>query len=527
MRRTLPAFAAAAALLLAAPAQAAEAARCPTAVDPADLAGLPQLRDWNEALDRFGLRRTGDVRHRRYVNWLERRMRSVPGLTVRSIPYRIDRWEPGAVALHASLDGSEQKLPVAAPVPYAKGTPRAGVSAPLVYVPPGTPIESADVRGKVVVRDAVAGTIPNRLIELTAWYAYDPKATFDPDGIYERDWLTYEQRVEEIEQAGSAGAAALLYVHDLAREAIRGHYSPYEGVHWKLPALHLGSAEGERLKRAIAAGAAGEARVVLRTRRIQDAPTRTLVGRLDGPGRRRVVIETHTDGVNPLWDNGSVPMLALAHHFARLPLRCRPRPLEFVFTTGHLHQRIDPAEKEGGAGQYAELVDRDYDRGRVSLALVLEHFGAREYEAVPGPRGRVLRRTGLSEPVSTFVSESQPLVDMLSKAVERRRVERWLLLKGATLPDPTRVPPYCSFGGEGIAYVQKIIPTVAFITAPWTLYNPGYGMEQIDMRLLRRQTLVFGDFLLRLRSATQGEIAGAFTQYRRDRRAGKPTCHVP
>ena len=70
------------------------------------------------------------------------------------------------------------------------------------------------------------------------------------------------------------------------------------------------------------------------------------------------------------------------------------------------------------------------------------------------------------------------------------------------------MPPYCSFGGEGTPYMQHLIPTVAFIAAPWTLFSSGYGLEQIDFGLLRKQTLQFADVLLGVRGASQAKIAG-------------------
>jgi hypothetical protein len=159
--------------------------------------------------------------------------------------------------------------------------------------------------------------------------------------------------------------------------------------------------------------------------------------------------------------------------------------------------------------------------------LALEHLGAYEWEAVPrggGQPGLTLRRTSRSEPSTTFVTESDFLVGALERAVKRRNVERSLLLKGTALADDSHVPPYCSFGGEGTPYMRHLIPTVGFIAAPWTLFNAGYGLEQIDFGLLRRQTLQFADFLLGIRGAPQAKIAGKYTRYREQRKRGKASC---
>ena len=72
--------------------------------------------------------------------------------------------------------------------------------------------------------------------------------------------------------------------------------------------------------------------------------------------------------------------------------------------------------------------------------------------------------------------------------------------------------------------MEHLIPTVAYIAAPWTLFSSGYGLEQIDFGLLRRQTLQFTDLLLQVRGVSQARIAGKYTQYRKERRAGKPDC---
>jgi hypothetical protein len=253
-----------------------------------------------------------------------------------------------------------------------------------------------------------------------------------------------------------------------------------------------------------------------------------LFGRLGGPGERRVVVETHSDGPNAVEDNGHVPILAIARYFASLPRRCRPGPMEFVFSTAHFYQRLDTGEGLSVLEQYAERLNRAYDRGKLALVLVLEHLGAREWEAVPRGADQpslTLRKTGRSEPSSTFVSESRLLVDTLSGIIRERDIRRSLLLQGTTLPDDSHVPPWCSFGGEGTPYMRQLLPTVAFITSPWPLFAPGYGMrELIDFELLRRQSLMFNDFLLRVRGASQDAIAGTYTQYRAERAAGKPTC---
>jgi hypothetical protein len=524
--RTIAALALASLAVAAAIAPgSASAASCPTTTG-ARFAGLPQLKAWNEKLAQFGARPTGSPNQKRYINWLDGQLSDVPGVKVTSLRYRFDRWLSKETSLHATLGGRNTSIPVVGPVPYSRVTGRHGVTAPLIHLASDTPITAANSAGRIVVRDLVAPSIDYGLFDFVSWFTYDPDGTIDPNAPYKREFLS-SQPSDDMRAADAAGAAGVIFVHELPRREIRGQYRPYDGIHWLTPGVHLGIDEGTRLEQAIDGGTAGLGHTVVRAQQTKNARTRSIIGHLPGPGKRRIVVETHSDGMNAVWDNGNVPILAIAHYFATLPKRCRPGPMEFLFTTAHLYQHLDPSQHGAGDSEYARILDRAYDQGTVGLVLTLEHLGARDYEAVPrgnGLPGLTLVRTNTTELSTTFVSESDFLVDTLKQLIQARDVRRSLLMKGTTLPDDSHVPPYCSFGGEATPYEQHLIPSVGFVTSPWILFDPGYGLKSIDFRLLRRQTLLFSDFLLRLRGASQDAIAGAYTQYRQERAQGKPTC---
>jgi hypothetical protein len=503
----------------------ASAASCPTTTG-AKFAGLPQLKTWNAKLAGFGARPTGSPNQKHYINWLDGQLRDVPGVKVTSLHYRFNRWLSKSTSLHATLSGRNTNLSVAGPVPYSRVTGRHGVTAPLLHLPADTPITAANSAGRIVVRDLVAPSITYGLFDFVSWFKYDPAGSIDPNADYKREWLN-NQPSDDMKAADAAGAAGVIFVHELPRGEIQGQYRPYDGIHWLTPGVHLGIDQGTRLEQAIDSGTAGLGHIVVRAQQTKNARTRSIIGHLPGPGKRRIVVETHSDGMNAVWDNGNVPILAIAHYFAKLPKRCRPGPMEFLFTTAHLYQRLDPSQHGAGDSEYAKILDRDYDQGTVGLVLTLEHLGARDYEAVPrgnGLPGLTLVRTNTTELSTTFVSESDFLVNTLKQLIQARDVRRSLLMKGTALADNSHVPPYCSFGGEATPYEQHLIPSVGFITSPWILFDPGYGLKSIDFRLLRQQTLMFSDFLLRLRGASQDAIAGAYTQYRQERVQGKPTC---
>ncbi|HEU0023034.1 MAG TPA: hypothetical protein VFQ12_00285 [Thermoleophilaceae bacterium] len=501
---------------------AALAADCPSTVDPDGFASKTWLRKLNALEWRLSPRPTGSADHTRFIDALEREMEAIPGVRTRSIRYRINRWDASAVRLRLG----SVNLPVAGPVPYAEPTSASGVTAPLVYLPTGTAITAANAAGRIVVRDPLPGRVALAVFgpDLLGVFNWDPGRTIDPGGRYERDFLANPQ--PELEAAGAAGAVGIIFMRDLPRSQQRGHYAPYEGLQWEVPGLYLGADESSRLRDAIAADRSATATITIRARR-RPATTRTLLATLPGRRAQRLVVESHTDGVNAIWDNGPVSMVAMARYLARLPRRCRARTVQFAFVTGHLYQHLTgPVVRDGGAEQVAKRLDRDYDRGRVAGVVVLEHLGALEWERRPradGP-GQVLRRTGRSELVLIAVSRSAALRREVRRVLVRHDLRRHAVIDGADFPEPGTVPPRCSFGGEGGPYNKHLLPTVALIAAPATLFDPPFGLEGIDFRLMRRQTIGFTHLVRRLDGMKRNAIAGSVTKFRRQREAGAPTC---
>jgi hypothetical protein len=172
------------------------------------------------------------------------------------------------------------------------------------------------------------------------------------------------------------------------------------------------------------------------------------------------VLDTNTDGVGWVQENGTVGLLALAEHFARQPLRCRTRTLEFVFATGHLHRAAEGSEFQ------ARALDAEYDSGSLVYAFVLEHLGTREFL----PVGGTLRPTGAGE-FSAWFAGSPALAAAARTALTACGVDRASVLPGNDPPVPDRAPPQCSFGGIGMHFHSHLVPTMAMISGPWTLWG--------------------------------------------------------
>ena len=496
------------ALLLLA-ACSAQAATCTSTVKADQFASSAQLRQLNAKEAGFGARPTASANQDEFIHWIEREVKDVRGVKTKSLGYDVDRWDSRSASL--AVAGSD--IPLAGPIPYSAAAP-AGVTAPVSYVAAGESINAANAAGRIVVVEDALETYPASVFYPGALGidGYTPRG-LEPDEPYSRD---SRNEAAYLRAAQAAGAVGLIIAKDLPRDQIAGFYRPYNGTHWSLPGAFVGADEGARLKDA---AAAGQSATLTAQSAFTPATTRTLMATLPGPGKGRFVVESHTDGMNAVWDNGPVAMIAMLAYLAELPKRCRPATVQFAFTTGHLYGGL-------GAGALAAQLDSEYDGGKVLGVMALEHLGARELATVPraqGP-GSELQLTHRHEPTIVAVTQSTPLRSLVAKELTKFKLDRTVLVTGTDPPVTGRVPENCSFGGEGTPYERSLVPTIGVISGPRELFTPGYGIETIDFKYLRTQTLTFTDLLLGIGELSRAEIAGDLLAMRDSRAAGAPGC---
>ena len=254
-----------------------------------------------------------------------------------------------------------------------------------------------------------------------------------------------------------------------------------------MPAVFVGIDEGEQLRRLAKEGA--EARIA--TDAAKSKPTApNLVASLPGAQGHRTFLQSHTDGMTWVQDNGPVAILALVKYFARLPRECRPT-LEILLTAGHLTL----TEGYNASEHEAERLDHEFDSGTVGAVLTLEHLGTRAIEAFPrggGRPGSELRYDGRPEPAIFSVSESPRLAEAVVGAVQRSGTERTAVLRNVGAPSAT-IPPNCLPGGDNTPFWQHLVPGVQVITGPWSLFDPSFGAAAVDFARMDVQTQIIAD----------------------------------
>ncbi|MEV4312938.1 hypothetical protein [Actinocrispum sp. NPDC049592] len=482
MRVALPALLTVVLAAVVPPAAQAAPQSCPATVDESAFATTADLHRMNATIAGFGLRITGGPEHKAMINWLERQ---VHGLKTTSRKFEIQRWQPLTHNLETSafLTAGADRVKIAGAIPYTQ--PALARTGKLTYLPATEPITKDNAQGRIVIRD------------------------FPP---VDRGYTAESLLDQDLIAAGIAGAAGLIIAFDLPREQVRGYYDPHTGTHYRVPGVFVGGDEARDLKQRV--GQRASISVLAYT---EKATTRSLIATLPGQSDERIVFDTNTDGNTWVQDNGNAALIALARYFARLPLACRPRTIQFVFATGHLNR---PTE---GTEFLARQLDADYDKGTVAFAFAVEHLGTREFVAVPTDKGRELRPTGLSEFAAWFAG-SPKLATAATTALANRGVDRVAVLPGIDVPNPARVPPQCSFGGLGTHLHSHLVPSTAMISGPWSLWAPSFGEDAIDFTRMRAQTLAAGDAVLALASTSRAEIAGPYLAYRQARAAGAAGC---
>jgi hypothetical protein len=496
---------------------------CSTTIEARSFAGPRELRRLTAKIAGFGLRNPGSPEHDRMLTWLERELRAVPGMRVRSPSYRLNRWQPlpeapgrtpgrdlaRAGGLKVRRDASMETVAVAGAVPFTEPTPRQGKEGELVYLPGEGEITAADAQGKIVVRDVPPGLIPYAAFGAIGHYL---TPDFPATGNYDRAFL--RELDPTLVDAGTAGALGVVFVWDVPTEQVRGYWGPHTGTRYRVSGVHVGNDRGAELKQAAAAG--HRARIVVRAK-WDRATTRNVIATLPGRSRERIVFNTNTDGNTWVQENGSAGMLALARYLAALPAKCRQRDVEFALTSAHMGFAWD------GTFAYGDRLDEGYDKGTVAFVIAMEHLGTRE-QAPTGP-GRRLEFTGRGEPLAwSAPAESPVLVDASIAAVKRRELTRTAVLQGVGAPDTTQVPQICSQGGLGTNFHSLLIPTIGAISGPWAMFDPVFGENAINFRRMRGQALALGDVARTLDHVPRTEIAGSYIAAREQRANGAKAC---
>jgi hypothetical protein len=191
---------------------------------------------------------------------------------------------------------------------------------------------------------------------------------------------------------------------------------------------------------------------------------RTVIGFLPGLSPDTVMISSHYDSV---WEggvedaSGTAEVLALARHYASLPVTRRPKSLMFVLNDTHF---IGYQGHENFIGRY---IDTNWNGHRIIANVSVEHIAK---EVRIGSDGS-LSLTGRPEPLAVFHNAGQDIGMAIQKAVCDNGLDRTVIL-------PTTTP----FGVPTDAWMmaETDVPVITMISAPIYLYDRVDTLRMVD-----------------------------------------------
>lgn len=436
-------------------------------------AGMPSVREirrWHLESVAKGPRHTGNAAHKAHLNWLFAQLKSA-GLEVARETHTFPRWE----ARSWSLTVDRRRVPNTSYYPYSGATGGAGVSGELVYVGTGaggafTELAGKDLAGKIAVFDAPT---PHGLtwapFFASNWYLHDPDGTVTPTteiALSPAAGMLVATPVDVLREAGAVGAVGLF---DVSPRMASGTYAPFLWPYQDLPALWLDRDQAAVVKQRATAG--GKiARIVLRATQEPEATSDHLIAVLPGKTDEIIFLNTHSDGPNSIEENGTLALLAIAKHFASVPIEKRQRTLMFFFRTGHFTSGTLP-----NVGEW--LAEHPEVRARIVAALTIEHLGSREW--VDSQQG--YKPTGLHDVTISYVSENPTLVVPVIDAVQKHDIRRTFVLR------------HTPIGGEGTIPRMFGIPTFFWIAGPSWIFSMSeqQHVDKVDPVRFRKTVQMF------------------------------------
>lgn len=303
---------------------------------------------------------------------------SALGLEVHRDPVPLTGWAAasGTLTVHPAGPGAAvAHVPVASVAPCSAATPPEGVRGPVVRAGGGRGARRA-LRGAVAVVDVAARPVPVDL--LVRALATSPPTWTAPASLV-NPVIPAELLGRRLRTLVRRGAAAVVLVwRGLPEDVAAGQWLPFTLPDLPVPVVWVAGEHADAL-------VGGEAHVTVTA--TPTGPARggsvwCVVDGTEAPGET-VLVTTHTDGPNPLEENGPVALVALA----RALVADRPRRTHvLVAAAGHLRMPQLPHRGQCTATWLAghrPWWDGAAGHRRAVAGVVVEHVGAVDDDGAP------------------------------------------------------------------------------------------------------------------------------------------------
>lgn len=441
----------------------------------------PSDIDWYQAeVDFLALlksRRTGSPSHNMLIDHIETELKTL-GFQVRSDTLNFTYENTPLDVPKLAVEG--QVVAISSAVPYSGVTDLSGVGGPLVnLMGPDQPPEWSRASGGI----AVVNVTNSRLNEgelLTLWPG-SPAWTY----AIGNPALTSEGTVANLSKAAEAGVKAIVYVwEEISSGNAFGQYVPFHNPYMGCPAVYVAKEAATAVLDA--ANRSAVATLTIPGSLVSDTPTRSIWTVIEGTELQNesIIINTHTDGVNLVEENGHIALLAKARQLASSPPK---RTTILAFITGHIHTA---AFSNTSRATTRWLVDNPglwmggQGRMKAVFGSCVEHLGAVNW--TEDLNRDLYYPTGKQEDEYLFAAPQE-----LASIVQ----QQWI----GAVPNVTRIiNPLDSpiqQPGEGQPFLAARIPEVSLVTSPsWLLkeWQEDFDERQLmDIMAAKRQVESF------------------------------------
>ncbi|KAK6379370.1 uncharacterized protein PV06_02337 [Exophiala oligosperma] len=271
-----------------------------------------------------------------------------------------------------SLSVGGQDVEISSYAPYSGETNDTGVTGTLIdLIGPTIEPNWTKAAGNIAVLN-ITNTPANFSTMLTVW----PGQPQWPIGTGVAS-LSADASVANLTEAANAGVKGVIYVwEEMSAGNAQGQYVPFKRLYQGCPTVFVAADAAKTVLDATKAKK--QAHLTLSGELIPKHPTRTIWTVVEGTKypNESVIINTHTDGVNAVEENGHIALLTKAKDLVANPPE---RTTVLVFITGHMHQ---PAFSTKGRATTRWMDDNPkYWKGgegqmKAIASTCVEHLGA-------------------------------------------------------------------------------------------------------------------------------------------------------
>ena len=443
-----------------------------------------------EKMNSFGVRTTGSGAQRDFVSYLKNEIHEM-GLPTYSDLYSFNRWKERSSSLTIHNYGKDEEIEVSSAWPYSGETGPLGVTAEVVEIF-GKHLNYIPAAGKIaLVKVHDLGKIPSGI-------AFNQRKSY-PEGLnvpayYKGPVATSFVNVPFLAAAKLAGVKAVICIwQGMSREMVKGQYLPFILGYQGIPCLWVCEEDGEKLIHA--AKVKNKVTLVLDAKKEKMANSESFYTILKGKREdEAIIVNTHTDGVNCVEENGPIAMLAMMKYLKQCELE---RSIIFVFVTGHFRlpsfKQNDIQASSKWLKNHRDMWDGKNGHIKAVAGVAVEHLGAVEWKDVDG----VYQKTNDIDAELVYTA-NKTMDDIYYKSLEGRTLVRTISLKGHNI----------LHFGEGQPLRNVGIPDIGFVPAPdyLTAVSENHEMDKFSIDLMYEQIQSFVKMVLLIDETPTKEI---------------------